>query len=38
MKYDCIYSRFTFHAITEEQEDELLDNIKNALNRGAYYV
>ena len=31
MKYDCIYSRFTLHAITEEQEDELLGNIKEAL-------
>lgn len=34
MKYDCIYSRFTLHAITEQQEDELLDNIKDALNKG----
>ena len=32
MKYDCIYSRFTLHAITEEQEDELLSNVKEALN------
>jgi len=34
MKYDCIYSRFTLHAITEEQEDELLNNIKDALSEG----
>ena len=32
MKYDCIYSRFTLHAISEEQEDELLANIRYALN------
>lgn len=31
-KYDCIYSRFTLHAISEEQEDELLDNVRCALN------
>jgi len=31
-KYDCIYSRFTLHAISEEQEDELLDNARAALN------
>lgn len=33
MKYDCIYSRFTLHAISEEQEDELLNNVRYALNR-----
>ena len=32
MKYDCIYSRFTLHAISEEQEDELLCNVRYALN------
>ena len=32
MKYDCIYSRFTLHAISEEQEDELLDNARYSLN------
>ena len=32
MKYDCIYSRFTLHAISEEQEDELLNNARTALN------
>jgi len=31
MKYDCIYSRFTLHAISEEQEDELLDNVRHSL-------
>lgn len=37
MKYDCIYSRFTLHAITEEQEDELLMNVKDALNKGGIF-
>ncbi len=32
MIYDCIYSRFTLHAITEEQEMELLNNVKKALS------
>ena len=31
MKYDCIYSRFTLHAISEEQEDELLENLRYSL-------
>ena len=30
-KYDCIYSRFTLHAISEKQEDELLCNAGYAL-------
>ena len=30
-QYDYIYSRFTLHAITDEQEDELLRNIKDAM-------
>ena len=30
-KYDYIYSRFTLHAITEKQEEELLVNIFDAL-------
>jgi len=34
LKYDYIYSRFTLHAINEEQEDELLENIKVALSSG----
>lgn len=31
LPFDCIYSRFTLHAITEEQEDELIDNVKEGL-------
>lgn len=31
LRYDYIYSRFTLHAITEEQEDELLENIVTGL-------
>lgn len=34
MQYDCVYSRFTLHAITEEQENELLSNAKMALSSG----
>lgn len=34
MQYDCVYSRFTLHAITEEQENELLSNAKIALSSG----
>lgn len=34
MRYDCIYSRFTLHAITEEQENEMLCNVKQALFDG----
>lgn len=30
-QYDYIYSRFTLHAITDEQESELLSNIKEAM-------
>ena len=37
MKYDCIYSRFTLHAITEGQENELLRNVKEALNKGGIF-
>lgn len=37
MKYDCIYSRFTLHAITEEQENELLYNVRGALNEGGFF-
>lgn len=37
MQYDCIYSRFTLHAITEEQEDELLSNVRGALNKGGFF-
>ena len=39
MKYDYIYSRFTLHAISEEQEDELLANVRNALsNEGKLFI
>ena len=39
LKYDYIYSRFTLHAINEEQEDELLRNIKEALYKnGKFFV
>ncbi len=34
MQYDCVYSRFTLHAITEEQENELLANARGALSAG----
>ena len=34
MPYDCVYSRFTLHAITEDQENELLSNILEALRWG----
>lgn len=34
-QYDYIYSRFTLHAITDEQEDELLQNIKDAMIDGS---
>lgn len=32
-QYDYIYSRFTLHAITSSQQDELLRNIKHILRR-----
>lgn len=31
-QYDYIYSRFSLHAINEEQENEVIENIYNALN------
>lgn len=34
-QYDYIYSRFTLHSITEEQEDELLQNIREAMIPGS---
>ena len=34
MQYDCVYSRFTLHAIAEDQEDEMLINAKEALSSG----
>lgn len=36
-KYDCIYSRFTLHAITKEQEDRLLGNVFRALRSGGFF-
>ena len=30
-KFDCVYSRFTLHAITEEQEDETIKGLLNLL-------
>lgn len=32
-QYDFIYSRFTLHAITYEQETEMFENLRDALNR-----
>jgi len=37
MKYDCIYSRFTLHAITEEQETEMLQNVRGAMNEDSIF-
>ena len=37
MMYDCIYSRFTLHAITDEQENEMLDNVINGLCKGGVF-
>ena len=39
MRYDYIYSRFTLHAISEIQEDHLLNNIKQLLkNQGLFFI
>ena len=35
--YDYAYSRFTLHAITRSQQDELLRNIKQALRPGGKF-
>ncbi len=32
--FDCIYSRFSLHAIKEEQEDEMLRNVSESLRFG----
>lgn len=32
-QYDYFYSRWTMHAISERQEDELLNNISNSIKR-----
>ena len=36
-KYDWCYSRFSVHAISEPQENTLLDNVKNSLKRGGKF-
>ncbi len=33
-QYDYFYSRWTMHAISERQEDELLNNISNSIKKG----
>ncbi len=37
MRYDCIYSRLTLHAINEQQENELLENVYKALGSGGLF-
>ncbi len=37
IKYDCIYSRFTLHAISEQQEDELLGNVLGGLRENGIF-
>ena len=36
-RYDYVYSRFTLHAINTSQQNELLTNIKQALNSGGKF-
>lgn len=36
-QYDYCYSRFSLHAINEEQENELLINVYNVLKRGGIF-
>ena len=36
--FDSIYSRFTFHAISEKQEDSALNWIKNNLKKGGLFL
>lgn len=39
MQYDYFYSRWTIHAISEKQEDELLHNIKDSIKPdGLFFV
>jgi len=33
-KFDCVYSRFTFHAITEKQENKTIKGLLNLLKPG----
>lgn len=37
LQYDYIYSRWTMHAISERQEDELLWNVSDALKEGGLF-
>lgn len=37
VQYDYIYSRWTMHAISEQQEEELLDNVRDALKEGGLF-
>lgn len=38
-KYDYVYSRFTLHAISERQENKMLNNIKKYLaNDGLFFI
>ncbi len=38
VQYDYIYSRWTMHAISEQQEDELLGNARDALKEGGLFL
>lgn len=38
VQYDYIYSRWTMHAISEQQEDELLGNARDALKEGELFL
>ena len=38
VQYDYIYSRWTMHAISERQEEELLDNARDALKEGGLFL
>ena len=39
LKYDYVYSRFTLHAINDEQETELLENVHSALTEnGKFFI
>lgn len=36
-QFDCVYSRFSLHAINEKQEADLINNIYGALKCGGYF-
>ncbi|WP_168356501.1 adenylyl-sulfate kinase [Petralouisia muris] len=38
VQYDYIYSRWTMHAISEQQEDELLENVAEAVKEGGLFL